>query len=84
MRETARDGGATHDSTESLREHVATTAMHGRIAEKVPIQADWMLQDAYLPENVQAMAQESVARSRELYRQSAAAAQGHQVSLLTG
>lgn len=50
--------------------------MHGQVARKEPSQADWLPAGAALPESVQAMAQESVARSWELYRKSAAAAQG--------
>jgi hypothetical protein len=69
-----------HDATPQPAQHVETTTMHGRIAKKAPNQADRILQctylHAYLPENVQAMAQESVARSTEFYRNSAAAAQG--------
>ena len=50
--------------------------MRGLAAEQASSQADWIFKDVYLPEDVQAMAQETVARSREFYRQSAAAAQG--------
>jgi hypothetical protein len=49
--------------------------MRGLAAEQAFSQADWLFKDVYLPEDVQAMAQETVARSREFYRQSAAAAQ---------
>jgi hypothetical protein len=54
--------------------------MHGRLAKKGPSQADGtsqdrLLQDARLPANAQAIAQEGVVRSWELYRKSAAATQ---------
>jgi hypothetical protein len=49
--------------------------MHARTTKKALGPADHLLQN-YLPESAQAMAQESVARSREIYRKSAAAAQG--------
>jgi hypothetical protein len=50
--------------------------MHGRITDRAPSGADWSLGDACLPESTQAMAQAGVAKSREFYRMSAAAAQG--------
>jgi hypothetical protein len=49
--------------------------MHGQVAKKKLDPADWIL-DAWLPEEVQAVALESIARSQEFYRRSAAAAQG--------
>jgi hypothetical protein len=64
------------DATRIARKHLGTTTMHARITKKALSPANRMLQDAYLPENVQAIAQESVARSREFYRKSAVAAQG--------
>ena len=51
--------------------------MHGLVAGKTLSQAGGRIgMDACLPEHVQAMAQEGVARSREFYRQSAAATHG--------
>jgi hypothetical protein len=50
--------------------------MHGLFAGGKRSPVDWMLMDACLSEEIQAMAQESVARSREIYRVSASAAQG--------
>ena len=50
--------------------------MGGLVGKKGLSQADWIFKDAYLSEDVQAIAQESVAISREVYRKSAAAAQG--------
>jgi hypothetical protein len=50
--------------------------MHDLVARKGHSQADGLGMDACLPESVQGMAQESVARCWGLYRQSAAAAQG--------
>ena len=50
--------------------------MPGRAAKQALSQADWIFREAYLSDEVQAIAQETVARSRDIYRKSAAAAQG--------
>jgi hypothetical protein len=50
--------------------------MPGRAAKQALSQADWLFKDAYLSDEVQAIAQETVARSRDIYCKSAAAAQG--------
>jgi hypothetical protein len=49
-------------------------AMHGRAAGTALKQTSWM--EAWAPEGAQALAQESFARARELYRRSAAVSQG--------
>ena len=51
------------------------TTMNQHAAQQMFGQAEKMFKDARVPEQVQAMAQEGVAKSRELYAKSAAAAQ---------
>jgi len=50
------------------------TIMNQHAAQQMFVEAQKLLTDARLPEQVQAIAQEGVARSRELYVKSAAAA----------
>ena len=50
--------------------------MHGLIANKALRRSDMIFEGVGMPGDVQAVAQQSVAKSRELYRQSLAAAQG--------
>jgi hypothetical protein len=52
------------------------TTMRGVVATNLFSQADWIFAGAHLSEDAQAIAQESVVKTREVYRKSAAAAQG--------